>query len=141
MLRYPAHFAFQVSARFTGPPCRQHDTNCHNCYDCGVTTLTVSPSVSDEAVLSFVRSRLAAGERVQITATEPFLTPQEVSESLGVSRPFIMKKLKAGELISTRRGNRHRISVGELDRFRAQMVSDHGALVAADVEAELFPVE
>ncbi|MDR0483564.1 MAG: helix-turn-helix domain-containing protein [Cellulomonadaceae bacterium] len=103
-----------------------------------MATLTLSPEMTDDTVLSFIRNRLAAGERVQITATEPFMTPQEVAESIGASRAFVMQKLKSGALTSTRRGTRHRISESEVDRFRAALVSDHWAAVTPDVEDELF---
>ncbi|MCL2804137.1 MAG: helix-turn-helix domain-containing protein [Micrococcales bacterium] len=103
-----------------------------------MSTLTLTTDTSDQEVLAFIHDRLAAGEHVQVTATEPFMTPQEVADSLAVSRAYIMTKIKAGEIVSTRRGNRHRISIGEVERFRNALVNQQWSLVADDVEAELF---
>ena len=103
-----------------------------------MSTLTLTSDTSDQVVLAFIRERLAAGEHVQVTATEPFVTPQEMADSLNVSRAYIMKKIKTGDITSTRRGNRHRISVAEVERFRNDLVGQHWSLVADDVEAELF---
>ncbi|MCL2454548.1 MAG: helix-turn-helix domain-containing protein [Micrococcales bacterium] len=93
-----------------------------------MNALTVSPGLSDEELVRIVREREAAGQRVQIIFTEPFLTPAEAAEALGVSRTFVMNKITAGQIASTRRGTRHRIAVAEVERFRAvyidQMTTD-----------------
>ena len=106
-----------------------------------MSTLTLTTDTSDQEVLGFIRARLAAGEHVQVTATEPFMTPQEMADSLAVSRAYIMARIKTGEIVSTRRGNRHRIAAPEVERFRDTLVNQHWSLVAADVEAELFGKE
>lgn len=103
-----------------------------------MSTLTVTPDMSAADLYSFVRKHLEAGEHVQVIATEPFMTPAEAAATLNVSRPYVMARLKSGELRSNRKGNRHRIPVGEVERFRRLLVEDHWAAVASDVEDELF---
>ena len=92
----------------------------------------ITPDLTDDALLSFVREHLASGEHVQITATEPFMTPQQMADSLNVSRSFIMSKITAGEIVSVKRGTRHRISVAEVERYRRQYLDLSAELLAQD---------
>ncbi|MCL2595394.1 MAG: helix-turn-helix domain-containing protein [Promicromonosporaceae bacterium] len=98
-----------------------------------MSTIILTPETSEESFLNFIRERLAAGQRVQVTATEPFLTPQEMADELDVSRAFIMNKIKAGDIASTRRGSRHRISTSEVDRFRRSYFSLSAQLLGQDL--------
>lgn len=53
---------------------------------------------------------LASGHAVTILASESVLTPAEVGELLGLSRPFIVRLLDEGQIPSTHLpGSRHRI--------------------------------
>ena len=103
-----------------------------------MSTLTVTPTTPDNAVLAFVREHTASGAHVQIVATEPYMTPAEAAEALNASRTFVMSKIRDGSIRSTRRGNRHRIPVAEVERFRAESIRQIAGDAAADVEAELF---
>ena len=103
-----------------------------------MSSLHVTPTTTDNAVLAFVRQHAAAGEHVSIVASEPFMTPAEAAASLNASRSFIMSRLRDGSIHSHRRGNRHRIPVAEVERFRAESIRQIGLDSAADVEAELF---
>ncbi|MDR2703898.1 MAG: hypothetical protein LBB58_06105 [Cellulomonadaceae bacterium] len=93
-----------------------------------MATITVTPELTDRDIVDFIRRAIRAGERVQITATEPFMTPQEFADSMDVSRAFIMNKIVAGDLQTIRRGNRHRISEVEAERFRSSYFSDMASI-------------
>jgi excisionase family DNA binding protein len=103
-----------------------------------MTTLEVTPALSDASIVKFIRDHLAAGQNVQVMASEPYLTPAEVAERLGLSRAFVMNKLKEGTLASVRRGTRHRITLSEVERFRAWYTRDLVEFSAADALDDLF---
>ena len=52
------------------------------------------------AVLAAGARQLSAGRGVMVLATEICLTPAEVGELLGLSRPFVARLLDAGEIPS-----------------------------------------
>lgn len=80
--------------------------------------MTVTESMPDNDFISFIKKHLAAGETVQVIATEPFVTPAKAADILGSSRTFVMDRIKDGSLASNRNGARHRIPLSELARFR-----------------------
>jgi excisionase family DNA binding protein len=62
------------------------------------------------AVLVASASELAAGHAVTVLASEVRLTPADVGELLGLSRPFVVRLLDAGEIPSEfLPGSRHRL--------------------------------
>lgn len=79
-----------------------------------------------------IRRRVAAGERAHVTFERPSMSPAEMAESIGVSRPTIQRRILAGEIRSERRGNRHRIPLDEVERFRHAYVREMAADLAAD---------
>ena len=103
-----------------------------------MSTLLVTPSVSDSEIVSFIREKLASGQSVQVMASEPFLTPEEAAHQLGVSRAFIMNKIKEGTITSTKKGTRHRTAVTEVERFRQWYLHDLVEFSAADALDDLF---
>ena len=103
-----------------------------------MSTLTVTPEISDADVLRFIREHLASGEHVQVTATEPFMSPQQMAQSMNVSRSFIMNKIAAGQIVSFKHGARHRIPFAEIERFRRWYARDIVEFSANDAMDDLF---
>jgi len=61
-------------------------------------------------VLIASAGELANGHAVTVLASETQLTPAEAAELLGLSRPFVVRLLDAGDLPSTHLpGSRHRV--------------------------------
>jgi excisionase family DNA binding protein len=61
-------------------------------------------------VLAATASELSAGHAVTVLASDVRLTPAEVGELLGLSRPFVARLLDAGEIPSEHLpGSRHRV--------------------------------
>ena len=84
----------------------------------GVTTLILRLPNGHEVVLppdivevlQVSADQLSAGHAVMILASEVLLTPAEVGELLGVSRPYVARLLDQGLLPSERLpGSRHRV--------------------------------
>lgn len=72
------------------------------------TELRVPPQLIE--VMLRTADELASGHAVTILASESVLTPAEVGELLGLSRPFIVRLLDEGEIPSSYLpGSRHRI--------------------------------
>ena len=96
--------------------------------------MTVTESMPDNDFINFIKKHLAAGQTVQVIATEPFVTPAKAADILGSSRTFVMDRIKDGSLASSRNGARHRISLSELDRFRKVQTSR----IVQDAAPEIF---
>lgn len=96
-----------------------------------MSTLEITPG-SGDSWESIIREHLAAGEHARVTFEQPSVTPEQMAESIGVSRATIMRRILAGEIHSTRRGNRHRIPVSEVERFRHSYVREMAVDLAAD---------
>ena len=79
-----------------------------------------------------IRRHLAAGEHARVTFERPSMTPAEMAESIGVSRATIQRRILAGEIRSERRGNRHRIPLHEVERFRRAYVREMAADLGVD---------
>jgi len=83
-------------------------------------------------VLEFINKAGAAGEVVSLSAEEPTLTPAEMAAEIGVSRASIQRRITAGEISCKRVGNRYRIPLREVERFRARFIEDLAATLAND---------
>jgi excisionase family DNA binding protein len=55
-----------------------------------------------------------------------------MAESIGVSRATIERRILNGEIAADRRGNRHRVPLGEVERFRHAYVREMARDLAAD---------
>jgi len=97
-----------------------------------VSTLDVRPTTPEQTILAFIRERLAAGDKVLVSASEPFMSPNEVAQLVGVSRPYIVKKIETGEIAAVKRGNRHRIAANEAQRFAAQYRNELATALGQD---------
>lgn len=63
-----------------------------------------------EQVAAYVQQAAADGETVTLTAKRRMMTPPEqVADAMGVSRPTISRRIKAGEIRAVKVGNRNRI--------------------------------
>lgn len=70
-------------------------------------SVKVPPSLVE--VLRASASELASGQSITVLPVETYLTPAEVAELLGLSRPFVVRLLDAGEIPSERLpSSRHR---------------------------------
>jgi excisionase family DNA binding protein len=74
------------------------------------------------AVLVASASELAAGHAVTVLASEVRLTPADVGELLGLSRPFVVRLLDAGDIPSEfLPGSRHRlVRLADVLEFQAR---------------------
>ncbi len=91
-----------------------------------------------EQVASYVQRAAAEGETVTLTAKRRMMTPEQVADTMGVSRSTISRKIKAGELRAVKVGNRNRIPYEEFERFWRKTMGDIMELVRDDIEADLF---
>jgi excisionase family DNA binding protein len=85
-----------------------------------------------ESVLAFLREAEMVGASVELTADAPFLTPEEAAKQLGVSRPTISRRIKAGDLKAIKVGNRNRIPIAEFERFREVYLDEMTSVLADD---------
>jgi len=85
-----------------------------------------------KSVLAFLREAEKAGASVKLSAEAPFLTPQEVAKRLGLSRPTVSRRIKAGQLKAVKVGNRNRIPVAEFERFRDAYLDELAGALADD---------
>ncbi len=85
-----------------------------------------------KSVLAFLREAEMAGASVELTADAPFLTPDEVAKQLGLSRPTISRRIKAGDLKAIKVGNRNRIPIAEFERFREAYLDEMASVLAND---------
>lgn len=100
-------------------------------------TMHITPQTSADWVAT-IRRHLEAGEVAEVRFRPQFMTPAQLADSLGISRPAIMRRISLGELRSERHGNRHRIPMDEVERFRRAYVGEVACAAGADVEEELF---
>ncbi len=96
-----------------------------------MSNLEITPE-SPEPWEKIIRQHLAAGEHAKVTFERPSMTPAQMAESLGVSRATIMRRIIAGEIRTDRKGNRHRIPLSEVERFRHTYVREMAADLAVD---------
>ncbi|MFT4163915.1 MAG: helix-turn-helix domain-containing protein [Microlunatus sp.] len=85
-----------------------------------------------KSVLAFLREAERVGASVELSADAPFLTPEQVAKQLGVSRPTISRRIKAGELKAVKVGNRNRIPIVEFERFRDAYLDELASALADD---------
>ena len=85
-----------------------------------------------------LKSAEAKSFYARYAAEERMLTPQQMAQRLNMSRTTILRKIAAGEINAVKVGNRHRIPYTEFIRFRESRWNQMMALVAPDIEAELF---
>lgn len=65
-----------------------------------------------------IEAHLRAGDRAVVRFEREAMTPEQMAASVGLSRTAIMRRIKNGEIRTERVGNRHRIPLAEVERFR-----------------------
>ena len=96
-----------------------------------MSSLEITPA-SDDAWDEVIREHLARGDHARVTSEVPPMTRAQVAEAIGVSRATIMRRILAGEIRTERRGNRHRVPLAEVERFRHAYVRQMAADLAVD---------
>ena len=105
----------------------------------GGATVTIGASDPVELPAASLRTlhkvvhALAAG-------SDPLLTTTEAADFLGVSRPYLTRLLKAGKLPYRKKGNRHLVPAGALERFKAERdrrLDELDALAGAEADLGL----
>ena len=86
----------------------------------------------------FVREAAMSGETVMVTSRRRMMTPEEVADSLGVSRSTISRRIKAGEISAVKVGNRNRIPYAEFERYAVAANRRMLALVVDEIDMELM---
>lgn len=81
----------------------------------------LSPGLAE--LMTSLLSQLAAGRGVQITTVDTEVSTQQAADLLGVSRPYLVKQLEAGELAYRKVGPRRRLQLEEVMRYKARL--DH----------------
>lgn len=91
-----------------------------------------------EQVTAYVQQAAADGETVTLTAKRRMMTPEQIADAMGVSRPTISRKIKAGEIRAVKVGNRNRIPYEEFERYWRKTMGDLVELVHDDLREDLF---
>ena len=91
-----------------------------------------------EQVAAYVRQAAADGETVTLTAKRRMMTPEQVADAMGVSRPTISRKIKAGEIRAVKVGNRNRIPYEEFERYWRKTMGDLVELTRDELRDDLF---
>ena len=89
-------------------------------------------------VLSYIEQATAAGEIVTVSSEPALLTPAQVAQALGVSRPTISRRLADGSLGSVKVGSHHKIPYTEMVRFWREQMAGVTALQEDDLWRELL---
>ena len=91
-----------------------------------------------EQVAAYVQQAAADGETVTLTAKRRMMTPAQVADAMGVSRPTISRKIKAGEIRAVKVGNRNRIPYEEFARYWRKTMGDLVELTRDELRDDLF---
>ncbi len=115
-----------------------------------MTSLTINPedvrsAPGGRARLGWSRSprmcsrRQPMGETVTLTAKRRMMTPPEqVADAMGVSRPTISRRIKAGEIRAVKVGNRNRIPYEEFERYWRKTMGDLVELTRDELRDDLL---
>lgn len=81
---------------------------------------------------------VADTEDVTLTTKGRMMTPEQVADAVGVSRPTISRKIKAGEIRAVKVGNRNRIPYEEFERYWRKTMGDLVELTRDEIRDDLF---
>lgn len=81
-------------------------------------TLVLAPALSK--LLRDILAHIEKGEGVTFVPNSKLLTTQQAADILNVSRPFLIKLLKAGELPHTKTGRHRRIEAKHVFDYKRQ---------------------
>jgi excisionase family DNA binding protein len=79
-------------------------------------------------------AELANGNAVSLVPMQAEFTTQQAADVLGVSRPYLVGLLERGQISFRRVGNRRRVPVADLLRYRAEQDDRTRAAIAALTE-------
>ncbi|MEH2004251.1 helix-turn-helix domain-containing protein [Nostoc sp.] len=85
-------------------------------------------------VLRLVVEAMASGENVSIVTHNPELTTQQAADLLNVSRPYLIKLLKQGELPYIMVGTHRRVKFEDLIKYKQQRDTKRGKLLQELIE-------
>lgn len=114
-----------------------------------ITSLTINPEevrlaaagarpVWLEQVAAYVQQAAAGGATVTLTAKRRMLSPNQVADAMGVSRPTISRRIKAGQIRVVKVGNRNRVPYEEFERYWRSTMGDLVGFVRDDLRGDLF---
>lgn len=83
-------------------------------------------------VLTAIEDAARRGAEVTIVEEDTSLTPAQMADSIGISRAGIQRRIAAGDIAYRKIGNRYRISLEEVERFRSTFVRETAATLAND---------
>jgi len=90
-------------------------------------------------LLADMLAELANGKAVSLVPLQAELTTQQAADLLGVSRPYLVALLEEGQIAHRRVGNRRRVPVAELLRYKdVQDARSRAAVAALTEEAEVL---
>lgn len=112
-----------------------------------MTSLTINPEdVRQNAgprpawlaqIATYVERAAAEGEAVTLTAKRRMMTPGQIADAMGVSRPTISRKIKAGEIRAVKVGNRNRVPYEEFERYWRKTMGDLVELTRDEMSDDL----
>lgn len=85
-------------------------------------------------LLADMLTELANGNAVSLVPLQAELTTQQAADLLGVSRPYLVTLLEDGKIAHRRVGNRRRVPVADLLRYKDVQDAETRAAVAALTE-------
>lgn len=88
------------------------------------------------SALSSTRGSILVGDQTDIV-----LTSQEVADMLNVSRPYIVKLAREGELPHKMVGNRHRVLLSVVQDYESRRQVERDEALAALVPKAGYPAE
>lgn len=97
-----------------------------------------APGLAGAGRAAYVQQAAADGETVTLTAKRRMMTPEQVADAMGVSRPTISRKIKAGEIRAVKVGNRNRIPYEEFERYWRKTMGDLVELTRDELRDDLF---
>jgi len=100
----------------------------------GKAAETVDLPTSVLKLLVKILTEMSKGNAVTLMPIHAQLTTQQAAELLGVSRPFIVKELKAGKLQYQMVGTHRRIQYSDLLAYKNKIRADHDTAMNELVE-------
>jgi excisionase family DNA binding protein len=85
------------------------------------------PAAMVPAILELA-SGLASGSEVSVVESETEISPKQASALLGISRPMLMQRVKAGHVPHRMVGTHHRLRLADIVAYQATLSNQRDAL-------------